>query len=62
MTLSELPSAYYFRTIQTDLDYVRLYNTGMLYEIEPNAPSSWQEHCEMLEAYQKLTNAWSAYD
>lgn len=45
----KLPSDKYFISVQTKEDYYYFLSTGLLWELEPLAPSSWQEHMEMVE-------------
>lgn len=48
-----LPSARYFELIKTKENYDLLVSTGLAWEVEPNCPSSWKEHLEMVELFNK---------
>lgn len=52
----KLPSEQYFTSVQTLEDYVYFKSTGLLYELEPNAPFSWEEHKQMCEEREKNIN------
>ena len=49
----ELPSEKYFISVKTQEDFYYFLSTGMLYELEPNAPSTWGDHLEMLDFKKK---------
>lgn len=48
-----LPSKQYFISVQTKEDYYYFLSTGMAFEVEPNFPSSWQEHLTMVDFKKK---------
>lgn len=48
-----LPSEKYFISVQTQEDYYYFLSTGMLYELEPLAPSTWGEHLKMVDFKKK---------
>lgn len=50
----KLPSEKYFVSVQTKEEYYYFLSTGMLWELEPNAPQSWEEHQEMRQYKQNL--------
>lgn len=50
----KLPSDKYFTSVKTKEDYYYFLSTGMLWELEVNAPSSWQDHLKMLEYKKSL--------
>ena len=50
----KLPSDKYFISVQTKEDYYYFLSTGMLWELEPLAPSTWQEHLTMLQYKKNL--------
>lgn len=49
----KLPSNKYFESVKTIKEYLAFYDSGMLFELEPNAPMSWDEHLKMLEFKKK---------
>lgn len=42
---------YYFFVIQTEEHYKALKGSGMAWELFPNFPTSWKEHCEKQALY-----------
>lgn len=49
----KLPSEKYFISVQTEEDFYYFLSTGMLYELEANAPSTWGEHLKMVDFKKK---------
>ena len=47
---------FYFKRITTEEDYLRLRNTGLMWELFCDAPSSWDEHLKALEEYEQRQN------
>lgn len=48
-----LPSNRYFELVITEEDYRKFIGSGMAYEWEINCPSSWKEHCGMVDFRKK---------
>lgn len=48
-----LPSNRYFEVVKTEEDYKKFKATGMAYEFEYWFPSTWKEHCEMVDFKKK---------
>lgn len=51
MEYNTFPSDYYFKWIITEQDYNKFKATGACYEVEPNCPSTWEEHCKMYQQW-----------
>ena len=49
----KLPSDKYFISVKTQEEFYYFLSTGMLYELEPLAPSTWGEHLEMVDFKKK---------
>lgn len=43
---------FYFKRITTESYYWQIRNTGMMWELFPEAPQSWEEHLKALEQYE----------
>ena len=48
-----LPSDIYFERVRSLREYQALKNTGMAWEVEPNFPSSWDEHVRLKQEWLK---------
>ena len=51
MEYNTFPSDYYFKWITTEQDYNKFKATGSAWEVEPNCPSTWEEHCKMAQQW-----------
>lgn len=49
-----LPSKFYFENVKTKEQFDKFLATGMLHELEPNAPIDWLEHQEMCQYLQNV--------
>ena len=49
----KLPSEQYFISVQTKEDYYYFLSTGMAFELEPNFPTTWEEHLKAVDFKKK---------
>ena len=57
-----LPSDRYFELVKTREDYDKLVSSGMAWEVEPDCPSSWCEHLEMVKIKEGSNRHWQIAD
>lgn len=53
ITLRKLPSDHYFQEVLEPEHFARVLGTGMLYEVEPYAPSYWNEHLKLKAEWER---------